>query len=235
MGRHGSQELLLVILAIAIEMDPEYLPPALHSEWDMLIDVLRSESLKLVPPLALTSADLSLSQCTALTLASYTWCMKEDLVQAARRWNNLAKLIWNEMRLSDMTNMCLESTARIGRAIQIQATVLDLLHHSHVSWPVGAETRTNPALSPQPYASPTTEFGSCSNTSGGGHDYFSLFTPLLSLLQSVLNSDLLDILVDETLPMHNDFYFVLEHATLLGEVSTADRTFLYTLGLINFV
>ncbi|UPL02496.1 hypothetical protein LCI18_013430 [Fusarium solani-melongenae] len=271
MNWHGSQELLLVILAIAIEMEPDALPPALDSERDKLVDVLRSESLKLMPPLALNSADLRLSQCTALILASYTWCMKEDLVQIARRWNDLAKLIWNEMRSSDMNNGHLESTARIGRAIQLQATVLDLLHHSRVSWPVDAETHTNPALSPLCYASPTTEFGSCTNASSRAHDYFSLFFPLLGLLQNVLSSardlesmkrirdslelfyldfppellefssakspyqieamiwfhgifiltfvrqDLLDILIDETLPMRDDFYSVLEHAILLGE------------------
>lgn len=112
MNRHGSQELLLVILAIAIEMEPDALPPALDSERDKLVDVLRLESLKLMPPLALNSADLRLSQCTALILASYTWCMKEDLVQIARRWNDLAKLIWNDMRSNDMNNVYSESTAR---------------------------------------------------------------------------------------------------------------------------
>lgn len=43
----------------------------------------------------------------------------------------------------------------------------------------------------------------------------------------VVRQDLLDILIDETLPMRDDFYSVLEHAILLGEVSTAERAFSY--------
>ncbi|KAF5598364.1 hypothetical protein FPCIR_3187 [Fusarium pseudocircinatum] len=187
--RRHSQELPLALLAIVIELELGCLPPALTNAKQILVDSLRIEFLKRVPTLAWKSTDLGFTQCVALLLASHIWSLKEDLVQIAHRWNNLAKLIWSEIRTSETARDAPELAISIGTAIEFQATrVLDLLHYSRISWSVPAEAYIPAARRVESHMPPNTATGSNQTVQSCRHGFFPMFLPLTNILRRVLTS-----------------------------------------------
>lgn len=182
---HSAQELVFAMLAMTIELDPTTLPPHLRPNKDMLVDTLRIEFLKLIPTLTWKSADLRLSQCAALVLASYTWSLKQGLVEIAGRWNDLARLIWDEIKQSKRVISSSPLVSSIGNAIQLQNAVLGLLHLSGATLPIDLNSVTT--ASQENHSHNPHMRGSVASTAdnSGDGNYFALFLPLLKPLQEV--------------------------------------------------
>lgn len=90
-------ELTLALLAIALELYPSQLPGQVHENRALLIDTLRIEFLKRIPVITWKSTDVNCYQPLVLSLASFTWCMDEQLAAVAAQWNGVAQLLLNAL------------------------------------------------------------------------------------------------------------------------------------------
>jgi hypothetical protein len=90
-------ELTLALLAIALELYPSQLSGQVQENRVLLIDTLRIEFLKRIPVVTWKSTDVNCYQPLVLSLASFTWCMDEQLAAVAAQWNGVAQLLLNAL------------------------------------------------------------------------------------------------------------------------------------------
>ncbi|PVH75267.1 hypothetical protein DL98DRAFT_320101 [Cadophora sp. DSE1049] len=182
-SQHPS-ELLCVVLAIGIELDPTSLPSHLAQSKELLIDILRINFLKYIPTLTWKTNDLTFPQCAALSLASYTWTLKEDLREVAGRWNDLAQLIHKGLRQKSGGCSLSDGMKSIGHLIDFQNSVLGLLHVARVAQVPTHKTRDATELKSllQP-GQTASESAVLSSTSVD--EYIAIFAPLQNMLAQV--------------------------------------------------
>ena len=107
-------ELCLAVLAIAIEVSPAHLGSSIQMNKNVIVDTLRIEFLRRIPPLAWKSTEINLYQCIALCLASFTWCLNEHIAEIAARWNGIAQVILNTLGSSEDAGTLLRDKNKYG-------------------------------------------------------------------------------------------------------------------------
>jgi hypothetical protein len=90
-------ELGFALLAIGLEVYSSSLSSDLQQNKNMIVDTLRIEFLKRIPPLTWKSTDLNFYQGVALSLASFTWCLDRQLADVAGQWNGIARVLLHSL------------------------------------------------------------------------------------------------------------------------------------------
>lgn len=80
--------------AIALEVAEGVVNTPEAETYQLLKDTYRIRALSAIPALTWESRELNVKHVVTLTLFSSMWCMTALFMHIARRWNDLAKLIW---------------------------------------------------------------------------------------------------------------------------------------------
>lgn len=93
-------ELCNLFLAVGIELQPDSLHPQLLENKNIIVDCLRVEFLKQTPTLAWKSPAIKIGHCVGFLLASYVWCLDPQVSGIASRWNDLARILLDDLKSS---------------------------------------------------------------------------------------------------------------------------------------
>ncbi|KAG4272944.1 hypothetical protein FPRO04_14598, partial [Fusarium proliferatum] len=185
-GEHVPQcplELSLALLAIGLELYSHLVHPDIQFQRSMIVDTLRIEFLSRIPPLTWKSAKLSYHQVVALSLASFTWCLDQELADVAGQWNGIAHVLL--ATLTKTSNAPSSLVPHLQWIVEYQAVVLMFIQgETVVSTPTIAQTAQG--LLPHTVFNAASDVVSSPSTAGSPEniktEYFQLFRPLLKLL-----------------------------------------------------
>lgn len=94
-----SPIILYTLTAISIQANCRDFNNELPCHWELAVESLRTEALRMVPAITWNSRNFTLDQVVALNLSSQFWCWQKSLVMVAARWNVLSQLMWNEVQV----------------------------------------------------------------------------------------------------------------------------------------
>lgn len=97
-------ELCNVLLAVGIELQSDSLRRQVLENKNIIIDCLRVEFLKQTPNLAWKSPAIKVGHCIGFLLASYVWCLDPQVFGIASRWNDLARVLLDDLQSSHVAD-----------------------------------------------------------------------------------------------------------------------------------